>query len=355
MESIHSLPDGGPLRIPLLDGLRTLAAIGVVLFHIPAIRAQVPFFDRTYLLVDMFFLLSGFVLTISAEPKLRASLTTMAFVRKRFVRFWPIMAIGTFLGALVFAMNAPLGQICMLMVFALLMTPFPNTSGAPIFPLNGPQWSLFWELVANALHGLLLTRLSDRGVLLLASVCGCILAIVSICHGACDFGAVGRTWWVAMFRIGWSYTMGCWFARRWIRCRPTALAPWWLVLTLPVLLTCLLPLLPVSAGAGDTLFVIVVYPFLFKMAIAAQPPDWVKQPLGSFGKLAFPLYGVHVPVVLAFRSIGETAPMGLASIAVALCLAALIARYDAAIRDWLGRAMANLFSSRSRRTPLLDL
>lgn len=44
--------------IPELDGLRGIAIIGVLFFH-----AQVPFFGGTYIGVDIFFVLSGFLIT----------------------------------------------------------------------------------------------------------------------------------------------------------------------------------------------------------------------------------------------------------------------------------------------------
>ncbi len=56
-------------RLVALDGIRGVAALVVLLFHMQLpIPAQ---FDRGYLMVDLFFMLSGFVLTLSAEPRLR--------------------------------------------------------------------------------------------------------------------------------------------------------------------------------------------------------------------------------------------------------------------------------------------
>jgi peptidoglycan/LPS O-acetylase OafA/YrhL len=52
-------------RIPCLDGLRGLAALGVVLFHFNVFflpQARLPFVSKAYLAVDFFFMLSGFVM-----------------------------------------------------------------------------------------------------------------------------------------------------------------------------------------------------------------------------------------------------------------------------------------------------
>ena len=64
-----ALPGGETVRLHQLDSLRALAAIGVVVWHysghfdatpLPSLLA--PFYRRGDLLVDFFFVLSGFVL-----------------------------------------------------------------------------------------------------------------------------------------------------------------------------------------------------------------------------------------------------------------------------------------------------
>lgn len=338
-----------PIRLPMLDGLRTIAALGVMLFHVPVLRGEVPYFGRAYLLVDLFFLLSGFVLTLSAEPRLRCGQGTVTFVALRFRRFWPLMALGSIMGALVFATSVPVVQIGMLLPLALLAIPLPNSIGAPLFPLNGPQWSLFWELVANFFHALLLRRLSDSALLALAILMGALLVAATLWNGTCDFGAVGSNWWMAIFRIGWSYTLGSWIARRWVPGHGILPLPWWGVIVLPVAATCLLPLLPYSSkGLGDAITVILVYPLCFRLIIAVEPPQDAKPLLERIGELSFPLYVTHVPIILAFRLIGETVASGIAGISVALLASILIAALAKPVRRTTRQFIAGVpWASRS--------
>lgn len=316
--------------MPVLDGLRMLAACSVMFFHLPALRQLTPLFDRGYLLVDFFFLLSGFVLTLAIEPKLNSGLDALTFLRQRFVRFWPITAIGTVIGAIVFISKAPLAQILLLLPLALLMLPIPNASGAPLFPLNGPQWSLFWELLANFAHALFLRRLSERGLFVVAGLFGAGLVAMAVIHDVVDFGAVGETWWAASLRIGWSYTMGVWFARRWRTRHTVTRAPWWLAMALPVLAACLLPMLPISTGLGDAALIILVFPLCLWIATRAHCPEHMGRRLERLGAMSFPLYATHIPVVVAFRYYSESLSSGVAAIAAAFVLAAVIARLDAA-------------------------
>ena len=77
-------------RFVLLDGLRGLAAIGIVFHH-----AGQTFYKPLaglYLLVDFFFVLSGFVL-LPILPKQHEPLAPAArtFIWRRFLRFWPMV------------------------------------------------------------------------------------------------------------------------------------------------------------------------------------------------------------------------------------------------------------------------
>jgi peptidoglycan/LPS O-acetylase OafA/YrhL len=64
-EGVGSLlvPSASRQRLPHLDGLRGIAAICVVLYHVHNLFGLALGFERAYLFVDVFFMLSGFVLT----------------------------------------------------------------------------------------------------------------------------------------------------------------------------------------------------------------------------------------------------------------------------------------------------
>ena len=79
-------------RFVFLDGLRGLAAIGVVLTHVAA--QQFPVLSGLYLLVDFFFVLSGFVLEpLMPIPGSPVWQQARRFAFKRFIRFWPMVLV----------------------------------------------------------------------------------------------------------------------------------------------------------------------------------------------------------------------------------------------------------------------
>lgn len=71
------------LRFNSLDGLRGFAAISVAYLHIVGTSWGV------YLAVDLFFILSGFVLTHAYEEK-RKFITFRQFLAERIARLWPL-------------------------------------------------------------------------------------------------------------------------------------------------------------------------------------------------------------------------------------------------------------------------
>ena len=77
-------------RFVLLDGLRGMAALGIVIHHIG--KTAYPVLDGLYLLVDFFFVLSGFVLQPSLPKHGEARRhQTWHFIARRFIRFWPMV------------------------------------------------------------------------------------------------------------------------------------------------------------------------------------------------------------------------------------------------------------------------
>lgn len=318
-------------RLPLLDALRTIAAIGVLLYHVPELFGFEPF-QRGYLFVDLFFLISGFVLTLSAEPKIKDGASAVAFMRARLRRLWPMMALGSFAGALVFALQVPAGQILHLLLLSLLFVPL-LTASPTLYPLNTPQWSLLWELVANLCHAFVLRRLGDRGLLLFAGLCGAGF-VAAIVHVGCNcFGPNVAFWWLTGLRVGWSYTLGVWMARKWRAAKPRPLADWRTALALPVAIIAGVPLLPVAGAIGDAIAAIVVLPTLFWIAVTARPPAAVLPALQRLGALSFPIYAVNIPVIVAFSFWEVSWLSELGAVAATLALAALIAAQGTYIRS----------------------
>ena len=86
---------------PALDGLRGVAILLVVLSH-----AHVPLFDGAFLGVDLFFVLSGFLITslLLLERQAHGRIDYVRFYRRRLLRLMPALAL--FLGT--YCLVAPL-------------------------------------------------------------------------------------------------------------------------------------------------------------------------------------------------------------------------------------------------------
>ena len=166
----------------LLDGLRGVAALTVVCFHLFEAYATSHLDQRInhgYLAVDFFFILSGFVVGYAYDDRW-TKMTVWEFLTRRLVRLQPMVVIGALIGAVMFyTQGCPVWDVsavpvAMLLV-ATLMNAFmiPATPGAEIrgvgemYPLNGPAWSLFFEYIGNLLYALFIRRLSTRALAVL--------------------------------------------------------------------------------------------------------------------------------------------------------------------------------------------
>jgi peptidoglycan/LPS O-acetylase OafA/YrhL len=312
-------------RLVLLDGLRGIAALGVMCFH--ADFASIgPVFTRGYLYVDLFFLLSGFVITLAFEPRFGRDLAPLAFLRRRMRRFLPMLAAGAAVGFVDFLHHggttvAGLSAIAM----SLAMVPVPLLA-AP-FPLNSPQWSLLLELVGNGIHARWLHRMTQRRLLTLAFACAAGLAVVAFRKGNIDIGVDLDEFPAALLRLGRSYTLGVVLARHWQK-RSTGAAhrriDWRLALVGPVVAVTVFAFLPVPHWIGDLLVVTLAFPPLFWIAACAVPPAWATRPLAALGAISFPLYAIHYPLLRVADSLGGDTGRALA-LPIAIALAAALA------------------------------
>lgn len=314
-----------PQRLVLLDGLRGIAAIGVMLYHLEVVFGGGSTFSRCYLFVDFFFLLSGFVLARGGEPQMRARGGAVRFMRGRVRRLWPMIALGVGAGALVAMSIGRPAHVPELVILALLMIPAFGF-GPMLFPLNGPQWSLLLELIANAAHALVLHRLSDRQLLAVATIAGALLGATILHFGSNTVGPFTTTFGHALSRVAFPYVLGIWMARHRARIAPRgALSPA-MILLLPGAVLVILPGLPLAPAWGDLACVILFFPALLWAATDALPDASADRGLSTAGALSFPLYAIHLPVLQLVSAAG-TGPLNrLAALGIALFVAGLLAR-----------------------------
>ncbi|KVG33886.1 acyltransferase family protein [Burkholderia diffusa] len=81
--------------ITSLDGLRGAAALLVAFFHLNMGTLDLPYLQGGYLAVDLFFVLSGFVIAGAYSHKLDDGPRLFAFLTRRFGRLWPTHIVTT--------------------------------------------------------------------------------------------------------------------------------------------------------------------------------------------------------------------------------------------------------------------
>src|SRR5476651_2479928 len=159
---------------PILDGLRGVAALLVVAFHVLETYSGDRFhqiINHGYLAVDFFFLLSGFVVAYAYDDRW-GKMTQWDFYKRRLIRLQPMVIIGTLIGAALFYFQAgpvfpliaktPVWEMLLVMLVGFTLIPLPISADIrgwqEMHPLNGPAWSLFFEYIANILYAVIVRR-----------------------------------------------------------------------------------------------------------------------------------------------------------------------------------------------------
>lgn len=91
------------MRITKLDGLRGIFSVMVVFHHftpeiLPSSIYNNFFVRQSWLFVDLFFILSGFVIALN-YPSIDQRQSFISFIKKRFIRLYPLLffSVATFL------------------------------------------------------------------------------------------------------------------------------------------------------------------------------------------------------------------------------------------------------------------
>lgn len=181
----------------VLDGMRGVAALMVVIFHLFEAYAdgdpQKQIVNHGYLAVDFFFLLSGFVVAYAYDDRW-GRMSQGDFFRRRLIRLQPMVILGSLLGAALFwaqdysiypkLESTTAAQVLAVMLLGFAMIPLPPAQDLrgwnEIFPLNGPAWSLFYEYLANLLYAMGLRRLPLRWLALFVAAAALFLIHLAV-------------------------------------------------------------------------------------------------------------------------------------------------------------------------------
>jgi peptidoglycan/LPS O-acetylase OafA/YrhL len=329
-----------PRRYATLDGLRGVAAFAVLMLHIDHPSFGMP--QATYTAVDLFFLISGFVIAQAYEGRIAQS-GVLAFLRARLIRLYPMLLIGLLILPAYFVavyarhgiLPAAPGQILGSLGASLLFLPsrLPASSlwdASFLFPLNGPIWSLMLELVVNLAYALALPWLSRRALAFIVLASGAVLVATQIHLGGLDLGWGWPNLWGGLPRATFSFFLGVLIFRLDI---PRPVLPPWLVLAA----------VPALMFAPPILAILVGYPLVLIAATRAEAPG--SRAMAAMGALSYPLYVIHLPALYWVRwalplEWPEYARVGASLGLTLLCAWVALKLWEEPVRRWLARRTA---------------
>ena len=336
-----------------LDGLRGVAALTVMVMHRGRwFYEPGGFLGHAYLAVDFFFLLSGFVVAFAYEDRLRSGMTFLKFARLRLIRLYPLIFLGMLIGGgwawAQFAFDLPgsrqTGDLGAGLARHLLLIPTLGKNPAGIFPLNGPAWSLFFEIVINLVYALSLRWMRLRWVIAVIVLSAMALGFYAL-QGDVDVGAAPGSFWGGFPRTAFGFYGGVLLYRLMRMQRlPTLGAPIWL-LGLALIAVFTTPHLRAANPIFDLACLFVVFPVILVLGAHAAT-GWTDGINRVSGALSYPVYVLHYPLYMVVGGLllKAGAPLdpplqGLFAAAVVLVVSwAALKLYDEPLRAWLSKA-----------------
>ena len=323
----QSFQNGKP-HFRQLNGLRGIAAIMVVLFHLIEI-----FFigdpihqwvNHGYLAVDFFFLLSGYVISYAYDDRWN-SMKTGSFFKRRIIRLHPLIVFSMLLGAASFYLQftprlyglipATSGWMLLIVTFmSMAMIPIPVAMDirgwGEMYPLNGPAWSLFFEYLAYLAYGLFLRRLSNRLLIVLVFLSGIALVHQGLTSSS---GTLAGGWTldathikIGMTRLCFPFVGGMLMQRSNI---PIRKFPQSFLLASMLLISVLcLPRIgdadaPWMNSMYEFIVVMIGFPFILFLGSSDQFTESVFSKICIWlGDLSYPIYITHQLVVYFFMA-----------------------------------------------------
>ena len=321
------------MRFRALDGFRGFCALLVALYHFPVYsHIMVPqyFLPNAQMLLDFFFVMSGFVIAGAYGDVLKSWLDLKDFAIRRFARLWPLHAavlVGFVLievAKLVIAphagfnppftgRNPPNGIVTSLLLIHSLDI-------HKMLVWNAPSWTVSVEFWTYLIYGALVVAWPRRP---LASAV--LMALAGVAGIAFIAGQLAANFDFGLFRCFYGFFCGVVIWRVWRAAPPRlAAAPPWVA-------TCLEAAVTVGAFAYIALLggwpAGLAGPIVFALFIAVYASErgaitrlWRWPPLVRLGEISYSIYLVHYLVVvmigLALKSFERLAHVDLTTYGV---------------------------------------
>ena len=362
-------------RYDILDGLRGVAAVMVLLYHVfndaksfYVWPETVYEFYHSFLGVDFFFILSGFVMGY-AYDKSWDKMSLGGFIKKRLIRLHPMVVMGVLVGLIAFLIQGctkwdgtevTTEAVMLVTLLGLFMLPSPTSlevrGNTEAFPLNGPHWSLFFEYIGSLLYGLVLHKLPTKWLRVWVA-CG----IVSITAYALlrEDGGVAYGWSSepmnflgGALRMLYAYPMGLLMARMFRQRNPKPVKGHVFLLS-SIALVVLLGLPSLGEKDMNTIYQLVCllsfFPAIIWYAARGTVSGWRQKTVSFLGRLSYPLYAIHFPFIYLYITWvgrdghpyeGYMHPWLISLLAIVVSIAAAtlcMLFYDEPLRKWLSR------------------
>jgi peptidoglycan/LPS O-acetylase OafA/YrhL len=206
-----------PREIRSLNTIRGFAALAVAAFHMPMLFGVKTWLPHAYLAVDVFFVISGFVMAHVYGGRIGEGLSFRRFAQLRLARLYPLYAVATVAGfafvllkiAQGFAVFRP--EMVSALGLNLLLLPAPMAQAfrpdGGVFPFATPAWSIFWEIVMCGLFFVWAKRVG-KGAWLVAAIAAVALGAVAGRYGALDGGWTWTGFWIGGLRALFAFSAG---------------------------------------------------------------------------------------------------------------------------------------------------
>lgn len=377
-----------PYRYEILDGLRGVAALMVVVFHMSEAFSYDPVFkhlNHGYLCVDFFYVLSGFVIGFAYEGRMKSGLMSRwDFLKARFIRLQPMVLFGILLGAGLFFFqecnyyagigNASVWYVIQNMVMSFFMIPvtpeFNVRANTEMFVLNIPQWSMVFEYIANILFCLFVFKLGKKGLMVLVGLFALMIVDSALtlnlfgmlqphdypCSLNAGWSLTAEQFYIGVARVGFSFFTGLLLFRliykEGVALKKTRTPIFAICSFIIIAIVCVDQIggyeHPLYDGIFNLICVFILCPFtVWFGSQRIELSQRTKNVCDFLGRLSYPLYLAHYPLVYLFFTWMDThhdasfSILAFTSTATfLLCVAlgyAALKLWDEPIRKWLAK------------------